>query len=155
MPGVTLTKRIHFSTRSRGKREIVEGAKDAATACASGRVPRVSRLMALAIKVDGLIASGAIADQAEAGRLGHVTRARMTQIMNLLLLAPDIQEAVLNLPPVERGREPIVETHLRPIAAAIEWREQRRLWAQVSVGTGVAECAEGRRAKPVDTLSKP
>lgn len=128
MPGVTVTKRIHFSTRSRGKREIVEGVREAAVACAPGRVPRVARLMALAIKVDGLIASGAIADQAEAARLGHVTRARMTQIMNLLLLAPDIQEAVLNLPSVERGREPIVETHLRPIAAIPDWRMQRAAW---------------------------
>ncbi len=131
MPGVTVTKRIHFSTRSRGKREIVEGAREAAVACSPGRVPRVSRLMALAIKVDGLIASGAIADQAEAARLGHVTRARMTQIMNLLLLAPDIQEAVLNLPAVERGREPIVETQLRPIVRQADWEAQRRMWLHV------------------------
>lgn len=131
MPGVTVTKRVHFSTRSRGKREIVEGAREAAVACAPGRVPRVSRLMALAIKVEALITSGAIADQAEAARLGHVTRARMTQIMNLLLLAPDIQEAVLNLPVVERGREPIVETHLRSIAAMPDWRMQRREWRRL------------------------
>ncbi|MGD9692358.1 MAG: hypothetical protein AB7G17_13055 [Phycisphaerales bacterium] len=128
MPGVTVTKRIHFSTRSRGKREIVDGAREAAVACASGRVPRVSRLMALAIKIDGLISSGAISDQAEAARLGHVTRARMTQVMNLLLLAPDIQESVLTLPVVERGREPIVETHLRVIATIPDWRKQRAAW---------------------------
>jgi len=91
----------------------------------------VSRLMALAIKVDGLIASGSIADQAEAAWLGHVTRARMTQIMNLLLLAPDIQEAVLNLPMVERGREPIVETHLRAIVQQMDWEAQRRMWLHV------------------------
>jgi len=131
VPGVTVTRRIHFSTRSRGKREIVDGAREAAVACAPGRVPRVARLMALAIKIDGLIASGAIADQAEAARLGHVTRARMTQIMNLLLLAPDIQEAVLNLPAVERGREPIVESHLRSVAAETDWRLQRQAWRRL------------------------
>lgn len=131
MPGVTVTKRIHFSTRSRGKRKIVEGAGEAVVAVSSGRVPRVSRLMALAIKVDGLIASGAIADQAEAARLGHVTRARMTQIMNLLLLAPDIQEAVLNLPVVERGREPIAETHLRSVVQEVCWEAQRQIWLHV------------------------
>ena len=35
-----------------------------------------------------------------------VTRARMTQIMNLLNLAPDIQEELLLLPPVTEGRDP-------------------------------------------------
>lgn len=143
MPGVTVTKRVHFSTRSRGKREIVEGTREAAASGAPGRVPRVSRLMALAIKVDGLIASGAIADQAEAARLGHVTRARMTQIMNLLLLAPDIQEAVLNLPTVERGREPIVETHLRSIAAEPGWKRQRQLWNTVKHNRLTLEARDG------------
>lgn len=136
MPGVTVTKRIHFSTRSRGRREIVEGAREATVACAPGRVPRVARLMALAIKVDRLIRSGAIADQAEAARLGHVTRARMTQVLNLLLLAPDVQEAVLNLPQTARGRDPIAETDLRPIAAEVDWRGQREQWQQLLVSKG-------------------
>lgn len=132
MSGVTVTRRIHFSMRSRGRREIREGRRPVPEVTGDGRVPRVARLMALAIKIDGLIASGAIADQAEAARLGHVTRARMTQIMNLLLLAPDIQEAILNLPRVKRGLDPIVETHLRPIAAEPCWERQRQMWAALT-----------------------
>ncbi len=128
MPGVTVTKQVHFARRNRGRREVREGPRPVPEVTDDGRVPRVARLMALAIKIEGLIASGAIADQAEAARLGHVTRARMTQIMNLLLLAPDIQESVLNLPRVKRGRDPIVETHLRPIAAELDWENQRRKW---------------------------
>lgn len=128
MPAVTVTKQIHFSMRNRGRREIREGPMPVPDVTDEGRVPRVIRLMALAIKIDDLIASGAIADQAEAARLGHVTRARMTQIMNLLLLAPDIQEAILNLPRVKRGRDPIVETHMRPIAAEVDWERQRAMW---------------------------
>jgi len=128
MPSVTVTKQIHFSMRNRGRREIAEGPKPVPEVTDEGRVPRVARLMALAIKIDGLITSGAIPDQAEAARVGHVTRARMTQIMNLLLLAPDIQEAILNLPRVMRGRDPIVETDLRPLAAEPHWDKQRRLW---------------------------
>jgi hypothetical protein len=131
MHGVTVTKQIHFSMRNRGRREIVAGPMPVAEVTDEGRVPRVARLMALAIKVDGLISSGAIADQAEAARLGHVTRARMTQIMNLLLLAPDIQEAILALPRVKHGRDPIVETHLRPIVAKFDWRRQRLKWKQL------------------------
>lgn len=96
------------------------------------RVPRVSRLMALAIRIDGLIASGAIHDQAEAAHVGHVTRARMTQILNLLHLAPDIRLAVLNLPPTTHGRDPIVERHLRPVAAEVDWDRQREMWLATS-----------------------
>jgi hypothetical protein len=131
MPAVTVTRQIHFSMRNRGRREIVEGPMPIPEVTDDGRVPRVARLMALAIKIDGLIASGAIADQAEAARLGHVTRARMTQIMNLLLLAPDIQEAILSLPRVKRGRDPIVETHLRPLVQEKRWERQRKAWARL------------------------
>lgn len=68
---------------------------------------------------------------AELARLGHVTRARLTQIMNLLSLAPGIQEAVLLLPATERGREVITERDLRPIAAIADWMRQRALWRKV------------------------
>lgn len=131
MPSVTVTKQIHFSMRNRGRREIAEGPRPIPDVTDEGRVPRVARLMALAIKIAGLISAGAIADQAEAARVGHITRARMTQIMNLLLLAPDIQEAILNLPRVTRDRDPIVETHLRPVAAEHCWTRQRRAWSQL------------------------
>jgi len=59
------------------------------------RIPRVTRLMALAIKFQDMVDRGEVRDYADLARLGHVTRARMSQIMNLLLLAPDIQEQLL------------------------------------------------------------
>jgi hypothetical protein len=61
-------------------------------AVGSGRVPRVSRLLALALRLDRLVHAGAIADYATLARLGHVSRARVSQILGLVLLAPDIQE---------------------------------------------------------------
>src|SRR5262249_34780382 len=64
----------------------------------TGRVPRVSRLMALALRFQGLLQQGLIADYATLACLGHVSRARVTQIMNLAVLAPDIQEMLLFLP---------------------------------------------------------
>jgi hypothetical protein len=94
--------------------------------------------MALAIRLDGLICAGVVTDQAELARLGHVTRARLTQIMNLLCLAPDIQEQILFLPPSTRGRDEISERQLRPIAATPDWRKQRQDWGRLSttcVGT--------------------
>jgi hypothetical protein len=90
--------------------------------------------MALAIQIEGLIRDGQLRDYAEAARLGHVTRARMSQIMNLLQLAPDIQEALLDLPLVTRGRDPVDEHDLRPIAAQPDWVRQRRMWTAVAQG---------------------
>ena len=72
-----------------------------------------------------------MADQAELGRLGYVTRARLTQIMNLLNLAPDIQEQILFMPMVVTGRSRITERDLRPVAVEPNWRKQRWMWARV------------------------
>lgn len=94
----------------------------------AGRMPSVSRLIALAIRLDQLIRDVVVADQAELARLGHVTRARLTQIMNLLCLAPDLQEKLLFLPAFERGRNPVTEQQVRPIAAVTDWGKQRRMW---------------------------
>ena len=86
---------------------------------------------ALAHSIDAKIRAGEFRDFADAARAVDVTRARMTQIMNLLLLAPQIQEAILDLPPVTSGRDPVSERQLRQIVAEVEWEEQRRLWKQV------------------------
>jgi hypothetical protein len=61
----------------------------------------------------------------------HMTRARMTQIMNLLNLAPDIQEALLFLPPVQGGRDPVKAWQVRPIAAEPNWHRQYRRWSEL------------------------
>ena len=93
-----------------------------------GRVPRVARLMALALRLDELVRTGQVASHSTLASLGHVTRARICQIMNLLHLAPDIQETLLFRPPTQRGRDAIILADVQPIAAAFDWRKQRRLW---------------------------
>ena len=95
---------------------------------APGRVPRISRLMALALRLDELVRTGVVADYAELACLGHVSRARISQILNLLALAPDLQEALLFLAPVERGRDPIHLGQLQPLTAILDWQAQRCLW---------------------------
>ena len=97
----------------------------------TGRLPKVKRWMALAIKLDGLIRSGAIASYSDVADLGHVTRARISQIMNLLNLAPDIQEAIVFLPAVERGGDPVILAELQPIAAEMDWARQRKAWRRL------------------------
>jgi hypothetical protein len=52
----------------------------------------------------------------------------VTQIMNLLNLAPDIQEAILFLTRVEVGHAAISEWQVRPIAGEVDWARQRRKW---------------------------
>lgn len=123
---ITIQRKVHFGQGRRTRKELRHG--DAGPAAPDGRVPRVSRLMALAIRLDGLIRDGVVADQAELARLGHVSRARLTQVMNLLCLAPDIQEAILFLPATERGRDGVTEKQLRPIAATPSWSKQRQMW---------------------------
>lgn len=124
---LTVTKQVHFSMANRGRRVIQPGPAPV-NDMPDGRVPRIARLMAMAIKFDQMIASRAVRDQAELAELGHVTRARVTQIMNLLHLAPDIQEAILHLPRTTRGRDAIREIMIRPIAATLDWQKQRSMW---------------------------
>jgi hypothetical protein len=79
--------------------------------------------------MEGLIQHGAIVDYSQMAQLGHVSRARITQIMNLLLLAPDIQEQILFLPLTRRGRDPVRLAQLQPIVRIHDWNQQRPLWA--------------------------
>jgi hypothetical protein len=89
--------------------------------------------MALAIRFGELIRSGELTSYVELARLGRVTRARMTQIMNLLSLAPDLQEEILFLPRTVKGRDRVQLRHLLPIAALSDWRRQRVLWKAINL----------------------
>jgi hypothetical protein len=92
-----------------------------------GRVPRVARLLALAHRIDALIAAGELRDLADAARVLGLTRARVSQLMNLCLLAPRIQEAILELPPTT-GRDTFTERSLRRIVAEPVWERQLARW---------------------------
>jgi hypothetical protein len=90
-----------------------------------GKTPRVTRLMALAIKFQEMVDRGEVRDYADLARLGYVTRARITQIMNLLNLAPDIQEAILFMPAANEARDRLSERSLRIVTAIVSWARQR------------------------------
>lgn len=128
---LTIECEVHFDRRGRGSRKVLETGPRPFRPAEPGRVPRVARLMALAIRCDGMIRDGTVESQTEIGRLGHVTRARVSQIMNLLNLAPDIQEAILHLPRTESGRDPIILAQLQPIASTLDWRKQRGMWNEL------------------------
>jgi hypothetical protein len=126
---LTIEREVHFDRRGKGARKVLADGPQPQAPAEPGRVPRVARLMALALRFDGLVRSGAVQDYAALARLGHVTRARVSQIMNLLNLAPDLQEALLFLPRTERGRAPLILRDLQPIASTPDWKKQRKLWA--------------------------
>ena len=122
----TMECSVEFNGRGRGSRKRPLSNPD--SVAEPGRVPRVSRLMALAIRFEQLIRAGEVTGQAELATLGHVTRARVSQIMCLGCLAPDVQEEVLLLPRTTKGRDPIQLRHLLPIASTADWRKQRVQW---------------------------
>jgi hypothetical protein len=100
------------------------------------QLSRVARLMALALRFEQRLRGGEIASYAELARLGRVSCARISQILNLLQLAPDIQEHLLFLTRKGRGRDPIHLARLQPIAATLDWVKQRRLWRELYADAG-------------------
>ncbi len=91
---------------------------------------RVARLLALAHHFDDMIREGIVQDQAEIARLMKVTRAWVTRIMNLLYLAPGIQEAILFLTATNESPT-LTMRQLQPLAGEIDWEEQRARWASI------------------------
>ena len=126
-----ITYALDFRARKRSRRENPARFHPSPTDSSDSTVPRIARLMALAIRFDGLLRAEEFRDYAELARLGRVTRARMTQIMKLLDLAPDIQEQILFLP-IVKG---LNERNLRPIVSRIDWQEQRRIFQKILSAT--------------------
>ncbi len=91
------------------------------------RIPRITRLMALAIKFQDIVDRGEVRDYADLARLGYVTRARLTQIMNLLLLAPEIQEELIGMGQATNDTI-VAERHVRSVVRFVLWERQRQVW---------------------------
>src|SRR5262249_14954686 len=104
MTTMTIEVPVSFQPVGRCGRKGLPSATDKPT-LPPGRVPRVARLMALALRLHELVRTGQVANYSTLASLGQVTRARISQIASLLHLAPDIQEAILFLPPTLRGRD--------------------------------------------------
>ena len=122
----TLPTRRHGSAR-----EPDATATASTTKACLRRVSRIARLMALARHVEELVRSGTVGSYAAAARLGHVSRARMCQILGLLNLAPDLQEQLLFLEHPTHGRSMTVLRQVLTVAAALDWDEQRRRWRRL------------------------
>ena len=101
----------------------------------TGTPIRVARLLALAYAVKRGIQEGTTyRDYADAARSLRITRARLTQIINLTFLAPEIQEEILLMSAAGKGDysiHPINERALRWVARTAVWGEQRKMWGEV------------------------
>jgi len=126
-----VTLNVRIATRQRGRKRLEVASKPAAVEASPAvgetppeRVPRVARLLALAHHWRRLIRGGVVRDQTDLARLVGVSRARISQVMRLLDLAPDIQEAVLD----GKVDGPGAELALRRVAEEAVWGRQRKLW---------------------------
>ncbi len=105
-----------------------KGAPPAAATLSRGRFPRITQVLALALQFQEMIDNGEIRDYTDLTRLGCVSRERISQIMMLTWLAPDILEAILRLPQTPGGRFHVGENQLRRIARIPLWEDQRKQW---------------------------
>ena len=130
---ITIKRKLNVSIASRGRISIrpIDPNAEPPRPRPTGRVPRISRLMALAIRFNEMLRTGEASDMIELARRGHVTQPRMSQIMALNQLAPDIQETLLNLP-VTKGKPKIHEKRLRPLAAMLRWEDQQAAWREMN-----------------------
>jgi len=116
-----------FST----KRPPAEAASGDTPASADGRVPRITEVMALAIQFQDMIHREQAQDYADLARLGCLCRERMSQIMELIWLAPDIQRELLEFKPTNTANFPVSEAAMRRIAANLDWGGQREAWRNI------------------------
>lgn len=124
-----LRTKVHLSRTAHGRITLTDAPPaETSPTPRPARVPRIARLMALAIRFDRLLRDGSVASLSELATLTRITQPRVTQILNLTLLAPDIQDELLHLVGAEGGRDRINERTLRPIAARVHWADQRVLW---------------------------
>jgi hypothetical protein len=89
------------------------------------KTPRVVELLRKAIEWQVLLESGEIVNQADIARQEGITRARVTQVMGMLRLAPELREKILSMPKVVR-RPLLTERGLRPIATITDYHDQIR-----------------------------
>jgi hypothetical protein len=125
--------RIEYNLPKVLARRVYAEAAAPEPAAVGSRPPRVACLLALAHRFERLVRTGAVRNYAEIARLGGVSRARVSQILNLLAVAPSIQEQILFLPPRAAGEKSLTERDLRSIVRELRWDRQRELFGQMLI----------------------
>ncbi len=128
--------KIHIKRERKGALRLVEGERPLPPPPPPARPARIAVQMAMAHRIEGMVRNGEVRDYAAAAEVAQVTRARVSQLVNLLLLAPDIQEQLLLMTRPRSGRELIGENGLRAVALEPDWSAQRRMLAKLMVRAG-------------------
>ncbi len=126
---IKVKRKVAFQGEAHKRRDAARAAREKLTQF--GRIPRIAKLVALASRMQSMLESGQIESFQQLAELGRISQPRMTQIMSLLNLAPDIQEELLYLPEVKQGKATIHGRLLRPLTRELNWRVQRRMWARI------------------------
>jgi hypothetical protein len=93
------------------------------------RPARVARILALAHHIDAGLRAGTWSHASDVSRVLGLSRNRVSQVLALLNLAPDLQEQVLFIEAID-GVEPITEKALfEQVAKTVNWAEQRAKYA--------------------------
>jgi hypothetical protein len=121
---LVVRRHVRFSSGERGRKRL-RAASTSATPQPAAAVPRIGRLMALAIVLEEMLLSGQVSSYHELASLCHVSPSRVCQVMALACLAPDLQEAILFLAP---RRPTVTERRLRDLLGSADWDEQRAAW---------------------------
>jgi hypothetical protein len=95
------------------------------------RPARVARMLALAHRLQEAIERGEYRDRAELARVLGVTKARISQILSLTNLAPDIQEEILLYNKGDGHEHALTDRVLQMIARCSDWSDQRAHWSQI------------------------
>ena len=99
-------------------------AKRAQASRPTAGLPGVVKLLVLAYQIEQAIDEGRARDYADIARQLGVTRARVTQIVSLLLLSPDIQAAILTGSADLIGR--LSARRLRGVVEDPDWQIQQK-----------------------------
>jgi len=127
---------VHFSPGNCGHKILRKGRRP--KHAKPTRLPRITRLMALSIKYERLIRQGLIAKQIELADLAGIGRSQAALIIRLRLLAPGIQEWLLNLPETEKSEDPVVWSDIQPLTRIISWRQQHQHLVQLLAAKGIS-----------------
>lgn len=115
MTSTTVKMKVSFRTCQR--QDVPPKARPKATGPTA-----IARRLALAHRIEALIANGELAGLADAAKRLGLTRARMTQIADMTLLAPEIQSAIA------LGEAQPNDRQLRDVLKHPTWAEQRRVF---------------------------
>ncbi len=95
---------------------------------------RLCRTLVLAHQLKFLLKSRQFSSVLKLSKWLKLTYGRVSQVMSLLYLAPDIQEQIL----CSKGpwMQRLIENDVRMITQELVWERQRKLWQQLSEALG-------------------